>query len=191
MSYCQLKYGEIFNQFTAGNKQVTLRSPKWEDLDSAIEFINGLVSERDEDPGFGIISDKKQTRESEAVWLANEIASIEKDTAIHVVAEVDGKMIGNCQVSRGKWTDEFHHGFLGISVSKPFRNSGIGRKLIETAIEQCRKADFKTIELEVFANNSRASHLYESVGFKQVGVIPKKIFRNGKFYDIILMSIVL
>ncbi len=188
-----MKAGQFFKQFTAKNgKAVTLRSLKWEDLDSAVGFINGLVSERDEDPGFGIISDKKQTRESEAVWLAERLAAIESGNAIDIVAEIEGRMIGNCEVLRGKTSDEHHHGFLGISVSKAYRDTGIGRELMKTIIEECRKADFKTMELEVFANNPRAIHLYKDVGFKQVGLIPKKIFRDGSsFYGIILMSIVL
>ena len=98
-------------------------------------------------------------------------------------------MIGNCEVTRGKVSDEFHHGTLGISVSKEYRNAGIGREMLRTAIEECRKENLKTIELEAFGNNQRAIHLYESVGFKQVGVIPKKMQRNGRFYDSVVMSI--
>ena len=184
-----MKAEQSFKEFVAKNGEtVILRSIKWEDLDLALEFINNLVSEKLEDPDFGIVSDK-QTRESEAKWLADRLIEIESGNAIHVIAFGHGKLIGNCGVSRGKGSDEFHHGTLGISVSKEYRNFGIGREMLKTAIEECRKAGFKTIELEAFGNNQRAIHLYERVGFKQVGVIPKKIHRNGRFYDIVVMSI--
>jgi RimJ/RimL family protein N-acetyltransferase len=63
--------------------------------------------------------------------------------------------------------------------------------MIKTLLEESRKAGLKTLELEVFADNSNAIHLYENLGFKQVGTIPKKVFRKGVFHDIIVMSLVL
>lgn len=185
-----MKAGQAFEQFVAKNGEIViLRCIKWEDLDLAVEFINNLVSEKLEDPNFGIVTDKKQTRESEATWLGNRLIEIESGNAIHVSAFAKGILIGNCEVTRGKVSDEFHHGTLGISVSKEYRNTGIGREMLRTAIEECRKENLKTIELEAFGNNQRAIHLYESVGFKQVGVIPKKMHRNGRFYDSVVMSI--
>ncbi len=167
---------------------VILRSIKWEDLDQALEFINNLVNEKVEDPDFGIVTDK-QTRESEAKWLADRLIEIESGNTIDITAFAHGKVIGHSGGSRGKVSDECQHGTLGISVSKEYRNFGIGREMLHTAIEECRKADFKTIELEAFGNNQRAIHLYESVGFKQVGIIPKKMHRKERFYDSVVMSI--
>ncbi len=184
-----MKGGQTFGQFVAKNGEtVIVRSIKWEDLDSAIEFINNLVEEKLEDPDFGIVTDKKQTRDSEAIWLGNRLIEIECGNAIHVSALANGRLIGNCEVTRGKASDEFHHGTLGISVSKEYRELGIGREMLKTAIEECRKSDFKTIELEAFGNNERAIHLYESVGFKRVGLIPKKMHRNARFHDSVVMS---
>ncbi len=46
-----------------------------------------------------------------------------------------------------------------------------------------------TIEPEVFATNLGAIHLYEKIGFKKVGRIPRMIFRMGLFTDIIVASL--
>ncbi len=105
------------------------------------------------------------------------------------MAEVDGKVVGNSEVTRGTLTDEFYHGKLGILLLKEFRNQGIGHEMINTLVEESRKAGLKTIELEVFATNEQAVHVYETAGFRRVGKIPKKIFRNGKFTDVIVMAI--
>jgi RimJ/RimL family protein N-acetyltransferase len=43
------------------------------------------------------------------------------------------------------------------------------------------------VELEVFASNEKAIHVYRKLGFKAVGRIPRRIMRNGKFIDIIVM----
>jgi hypothetical protein len=54
-----------------------------------------LVAEREVDPDFGILLDKRQSLESEADYLANKLVSIEKSEQMSVVAESGGKLIGN------------------------------------------------------------------------------------------------
>ncbi len=185
-----MKAGQIYKQFrTKNGKLATLRAIRWEDLNGLLEFANSLVDEREIDPDFGIILDKKQTLETESKWLGEKLSSIENMTQVSVVAEIDGRLVGNSEVVRGNSSDEFHHGKLGISILKEYRDQGIGLEMMKTLVEQSRKAGLKTIELEVFATNPRAIHVYESAGFKQVGRIPKKIFRKGRHTDIILMAI--
>lgn len=187
-----MKGDQIREEFVSRDgRSVTIRSPRWEDLELMLEFINDLVTEKLEDPGFGILSDKKQTRQSEATWLSQRLVEIETGRSVFATAFADGKLVGQCEVSRGNANDEYHHGFLGISVSKAYRDKGIGRELMKIVLRECKKADFKTIELEAFGNNKRAIHLYESVGFKLIGIIPKKMYREGQFFDGTVMSIVL
>lgn len=185
-----MKAGQVYKQFRAQNgKLVTLRSIRWEDLTDCVEFANSLVDERNVNPGIGIILDKRQTIETESEWLARKLASIELGQQISVVSIVDGKLVGNSEVMRGISSDEYNHGKLGISIMKDYRDMGIGSEMLQTLVEESRKAELMTIELEVFATNLRAIHLYETVGFKQVGRIPRKIFRGGRYTDIIIMSL--
>ncbi|HKW04585.1 MAG TPA: GNAT family protein [Nitrososphaerales archaeon] len=187
-----MKGGQINQEFVSRDgRSVRIRSPRWEDLDLMLEFINDLVSEKLKDPGFGILSDQKQTRQSEATWLSQRLVDIETGRSVFATAFAEGKLVGQCEVSRGRANDEFHHGSLGISVSKEYRDEGIGRELMKIVLRECKRADFKTIELEAFGNNKRAIHLYESVGFKLVGIIPKKMYRVGHYYDGAVMSIIL
>jgi ribosomal protein S18 acetylase RimI-like enzyme len=185
-----MKTGQLFGKFVAkSGKNVTFRTIRWEDLDSCVEFINKLVAERDEDPFLGIIADKLQTRDSEAEWLSDRLVEIENGSLISVVAEVDGKLIANSEVLGGKTSDETDHGKLGISVSKEYRNQGVGLQMMSILLDESRKAGLKTVELEVFATNSRAIHVYEKAGFREVGRIPKKIHRKDRFIDIVVMAI--
>jgi ribosomal protein S18 acetylase RimI-like enzyme len=183
-----LKSGQVYKKIQRRNgKEILLRSIRMEDLPSLVEFANSLVEEREVDPDFGILLDQKQTLESEADSLTGWLAAIEKGQQVSVVAETEGKMVGNSQVTRGRQSDEFLHGKLGIAIQKEYRDLGIGLDMMKTLVEQSREAGLKTIELETFANNPRAIHVYEKVGFKQVGRIPKKIFRKDHFIDIIVM----
>jgi len=185
-----LKGGQVYKKLWTKNDQtVVLRSIRWEDLPSLVDFANSLVEDRDIDPDFGILLDRKQTLETEADFLGNWMAGVEKGEQVHVVADVDGKLVGNSDVTRGKFNDEFYHGKLGIALRRDYRDLGIGAEMMKTLIDESRKLGLKTIELETFATNPRAIHVYEKVGFKQVGRIPKKIFRKDHHIDIIIMSI--
>ena len=106
------------------------------------------------DPDFGILLDKRQTLESEADYLSSRIAAIEKGEQVQVVAEADGKMIGNSQVRRGKYSDEFYHGKLGVAIRREYRDLGIGLEMMKTLIEESRKSGLKTIEARNFRKQS-------------------------------------
>ncbi len=184
-----MRTGIIYQRFkTSKGESVTLRALKWEDLDDCVVFINDLVSERNSEPTLGIIADRKQTRETEAEWLANQITGIERGSIISVVAEVAGRLAGNSSVTRGPYEDTKHHGYLGIAISKKYRDRGIGLEMMRTLVKESRKAGLKTIQLEVFANNPRAIHVYERTGFRETGRIPKKMQRNGKLIDSVVMA---
>ena len=172
-------------------ERVLVRSMRWEDLDGLLELANDLVAERDDNPDLGIILDQKQTRDSEAQFVSSMLLGIENGSVINVLTEANGKVVGNSEITRGKSSDEYHHGKLGIAIIRKYRDRGIGREMLNTLIEESRRTGLKTLELEVFADNKKAAHLYKSVGFKRVGTIPKKIFRKGEFHDIIVMSMVL
>ena len=167
---------------------MTLRALKWEDLDDCVAFINDLVGEKNSEPNLGIVADRKQTREEEAKWLADQITGIERGNIVSVVAEVEGKLVGNSSVTKGSYQDTKRHGYLGTAISKKHRDRGIGLEMMRTLVKESRKAGLKTIELEVFANNPRAIHVYERTGFKEAGRIPKKMMRKGKFIDSIVMA---
>ena len=185
----RMKTGKIYRHInTSRGETVTLRALKWEDLDDCMAFINNLVGEKDSEPDLGIVADRKQTRDEEAEWLANQITGIEKGSIVSVVAEVKGRLEASGDVAKGSYEDTKHHGYLGIAISRTHRNRGIGLEMMRTLIKESRKAGLKTIQLEVFANNPRAIHVYERTGFKEAGRIPKKMLRNGKFIDSIVMA---
>jgi len=62
----QLSPGTVLYVFTAKDgREVILRTPKWEDLDDALEFINSLIKEEAK-----ILANTAKIREQEIDWLA-------------------------------------------------------------------------------------------------------------------------
>ncbi len=61
---------------------------------------------------------------------------------------------------------------LDIVVRRDLRRRGIGRKLIETAVQAGREQNAGCVTLEVRESNIAARKLYETLGFRIVGQRP-------------------
>jgi len=186
-----LKAGHVYKQFTlASGKKITLRVIRWEDLDGLLSFINSLVREKQGDSTSGLYSgfDTKVTREEETEWLAQTLVEIEEGEVINAIAEVGGEIIANGEVTRGRYKDTRRHGHMGLTMISRYRGQGIGRMIIETLVRESRRAGLRTLDVEFLAENETARRAYQKGGFKQAGIIPRKIFRDGKYFDGLIMA---
>ena len=74
---------------------------------------------------------------------------------------------------------------MNIITKKTKRNLGFAKILLKELIDLSKNNNCKTITLEVNENNKYAICLYESYGFKQIG-LRKKYYNNTD--NAILMS---
>lgn len=58
---------------------------------------------------------------------------------------------------------------LNVAVHPDWQSQGIGRRLLNEVMSDCRQAGVRRMLLEVRASNRRARQLYESLGFSQDG----------------------
>ena len=72
------------------------------------------------------------------------------------------------------------------AVASARRGMHIGERLVMDCIVQARAAGFRLLQFNaVVASNIHARHLYERIGFHQLGVIPKGFRMNdGRYEDI-------
>lgn len=72
------------------------------------------------------------------------------------------------------------------AVLKEKRGLHIGEKLVKDCLEQGKKHGFGVLQFNaVVASNIHARHLYERLGFQQLGVIPKGFrMKDGQYEDI-------
>ncbi len=169
---------------------ITIREPKPYDFESITEFYYGFYDEVKENTLFGIaLFDEKPGLADEMSWFFEFQKACANGNTIGLIAEIDDEMVGFCLVARRmpKSHDVSHRGqFAGHAVKKEHRGKGIGTMLLREMIERC-KGKFEILELEVFAENQPAKHLYEKFGFKTYGLRPKSVKRNGKYTDEELM----
>lgn len=182
-----MEIGKILCSFAAKDGiEVILRTPKLSDLDDLLAFINALADEN-----LDVLPElSRKTQQEEADWLNKRLIDIENDKVIGVVAEVDGRVIANSEVIvEGR--SRTHVGQIGISVGRSYRDRGIGTEMMKTLIDETRSLGLKVLVCRVFASNQRARHVYETVGFKETGRVPLRIYRKGQYIDDVIMTLVL
>jgi diamine N-acetyltransferase len=89
------------------------------------------------------------------------------------VAEEDGALLGYVQFGdvgipevQAKPGDQ---GLQRVYVETALQGRGLGRRLVEAALQHPRLAEAKRVFLQVWDENERAVRLYESVGFRKIG----------------------
>ena len=111
------------------------------------------------------------------------------DAAIFV-AETEAGIVGRLSVARDPHPASRHVADLGLMVAAAYRGRGIGRALLEQAVEWARGAGIRKLELHVFPHNEPALRLYERFGFAQEGLRLGHYRRGPEYVDAILMAYV-
>lgn len=118
-------------------------------------------------------------------------AHTEPERSIMLLAEADGQVVGLLGFLARQLPQESHVGAFGISVDRDYRGNGIGSALIEALIEWAPRQGIRRIEVEAFAINERAIHLYEHLGFKQEGRRRSAVIIEDKAVDVIFLARIL
>ena len=151
--------GTIISEFTSKKgKQIVFRLVCEDDLEQMHSYVNHL------------------SREDTFVSFSGE----------QLTATYQDNIVGVADISRMKRRSK-HVGYLAISLSSEYREEGIGSELIQTLCELGKKIGFQMVELAVYSVNERGIHVYEKVGFVEVGRIPKKALFHGELVDEIIM----
>ena len=92
----------------------------------------------------------------------------------HVGVAFDGEILGLYIFHPNNVGRCSHIANASYAVSSKARGKHIGQKLVLDSIEKAKELDFLILQFNaVVEDNFSARHLYEKLGFKQLGVIPK------------------
>src|SRR5919201_5096352 len=105
------------------------------------------------------------------------------------VAENEHGIVGRLSVARDSHPASPHVADLGLMVAVGHRRRGIGRALLERAVEWAREVGVEKLELHVFPHNEPAIRLYEQFGFEREGLRRRHYRRDGELLDAVLMAL--
>jgi len=100
----------------------------------------------------------------------------------------DGAIIGRLSLARDTHPASAHVADLGLMVAAGARRQGVGRALLEAAVEWARGAGIRKLELHVFPWNEPAIALYERFGFAREGYRKAHYRRADDLVDAVLMA---
>ncbi len=157
------------------NTEITIRNG----IESDAEQMQFCVTEyiRDNAGQVWVPGEFSPTVEHEKVWI-NEM--LVNDSELLLVAEVDGKIVGNIDFHIGKRKRIAHSGEFGMSVLPDWKDKGIGSILLKSLIAWAQSnPKIEKINLRVLSNNQPAIELYKKFGFKEEG----RKYREVKYSD--------
>jgi len=162
---------------------ITIRQAGIDDARAMVAYMGDLVGE-----GLDTIAIRTAPRlEDQREFI--ERARLADHAAIWLAVE-GPVVVGLLDVWGGERADMRHLGRIGLSVARDLRGRGLGRRLLQAAIDQARGwPDFCRLELECVPWNAPAIRLYESLGFEHEGRRVKGVNLRGTPEDMLLMAL--
>jgi len=139
------------------------------DLGPLADLLEVAFADRLRAGGQHMVSDLRALRWiSPLVWLLFHASAAFRAGLEGYVWVEDGRLVGNASlapVGRSSWS------IGNVAVHPDYRGRGIGRWLMEAAIDRVRAHGGMTVLLEVHADNAPAVCLYERLGFRRLDAV--------------------
>ena len=102
----------------------------------------------------------------------------------------DGNVVADASLHRTRTLARHHMGEIRVVVSPEYRGQGLGVALINEFIEIARHRGLELLTVELVAEGEQAAiRAVESVGFRQIAVLPKHAKDlNGNPKDLVLLE---
>lgn len=166
-------------------KELIVRLAKPEEAQEFLDYIN-LCGRETDFLGFG--------KEGIGLTLEEEIKYFQSFTPKNfmLVALVDNKIVGSCSLKTNESRVRLKHvGLLGITILQEYWGLGIGKSIMQSAINMGKEAGLTRIELTTRVDNEKAISLYKKLGFEIEGQLKNAMFIDGKYFDNYIMGLII
>ncbi len=154
-------------------KNVLVRPLQPEDLPAAAAIWNQVVEDGVAFPQLEILD----LPAAEAFFAQQDLTA---------VAEIDGAVCGLYILHPNNVGRCGHICNASYAVERSMKGCGIGKALVTDCLKQAKELGYRILQFNaVVATNTVARHLYETLGFHQLGVIPGGfLMPDGHYEDI-------
>lgn len=170
-------------RFMIAGELVILRALESDDLDRCYRWMN--------DPTivWTLKSRYPIPFHTEAEWLEDAVNPSATERHFAIEKKETRTHIGNASIHGIDWvsrTAEFEL-FIGDPASW---NRGYGTDAIRTLVRFAfDEMNLRKLRISVFDYNERAKHVLMTAGFKQEGKLEREFYRDGKYHDLVILSI--
>lgn len=168
-------------------KTLVIREAEPQDSAALLEFSKVMGSETD-----FLLTDANgwpQTAEEEAQRLAASLISPNQGLFLDFI---DGEIVGLFSIyPLNNKPRTKQNAVFGVAVRKSCWHLGIGSIAMALSIDMAREWGYHKLSLEAHEDNSRALALYRRFGFTECGRRRDQYLVNGRYYDEILMELLL
>lgn len=165
-------------------KQVILRAPCTADASLLIAFLKDVYTQT---PYLMRYPEEVAiTEEAEIEIIQNTLLSLDH---LMIIAEIDGQIAGNCEISFNQKIKIRHRADVAISIRQEYWGLGLGTALFQELLTAAKNhPEVRQVELEFIEGNERAYRLYRKMGFEIVASHPDAIrLKDGTMLKIYLM----
>ena len=167
-------------------KKVTLRPLKIEDVKYTLELRYDVEANK------ALIAYPFPVNiENEKQWIENLYPTGERENIYFAIEQNSSKdFVGYLSLRNINYINR--NGDFGIILLKRFRGKGYSGEAMKLFFSYIfDQINLRKIQLEVLKENDKAIKIYESLGFNEEGILKEHIYQDGKYKDLVLMSLFL
>ena len=176
------------NSKTIETERLVIRPSRWDDTDTFYEWellpeVTKFFSIRDNQSKEDVI--RKYVADSDDPKARQFTICLKAGTP--GILEAGGRMIGRIVLAdiEDEWKAEIWRIYIADTA---LRGRGLGKEAMLAMMKYCfEELNLKRLYLDHYTGNP-ASFLYQSLGFKYEGVLRDNCRKNGRLYDVHLMS---
>ncbi len=161
-------------------REIVFRYPQASDAQVLCDYINAISQEKT----FTSFQGEEITLEDEEKFIEFSLNHINEKKGLLILAFHGDILVAVADIRAGIRIEK-HIGTFGITVAKDYRESGIGKKMMELVLEKTYEylPEIAIVVLSVFGSNQRAQNLYKNLGFIEYGNLPQSINHHGIWVD--------
>ncbi|MDQ7024323.1 MAG: GNAT family protein [Anaerolineae bacterium] len=119
-------------------------------------------------------------------WMGGFFAA--KDGLRWGITLQDGTFVGSTGLHL--WNREAHYAQIGCDIAHKFWGNGYGQEAMREIIDfGWNQMKLNRIEAEIVMGNQASIHVMKKLGFQQEGVLRQRLLKGGKFYDVLIFSV--
>ncbi len=176
------------NSKTIETERLVIRPSRWDDTDTFYEWellpeVTKFFSIRDNQSKEDVV--RKYVADSDDPKARQFTICLKAGTP--GIPETGGRMIGRIVLAdiEDEWKAEIWRIYIADTA---LRGRGLGKEAMLAMMKYCfEELNLKRLYLDHYTGNP-ASFLYQSLGFKYEGVLRDNCRKNGRLYDVHLMS---